>query len=88
MRYAALLIVSLMVGCAPLPAQRTITIVKTVPQYPPAALYSEDGDCRHAPERTSGTVRDLSVSLIYERAAVDACRGDRAALRQWAKDGK
>lgn len=88
MRYAALLIASLLAGCAPLQPSRTITIVKTVPVYPPTALYAEDSGCKHGPERASGTVRDMATSLIYERTAVDTCMGDRAALRQWVKDGK
>ena len=84
MRYAALLAALCLTACGTqqLPPQ-TVTITKTVPVYPPVTLYSIDGPCNHAPARDSGTVRDLANALIDERSAVDACMGDRAALRTW-----
>ena len=66
---------------------QTVTITKTVPVYPPDALYSADGACNHAAEKR-GSVRTLANDLIGERAAVDVCLGDRAALRQWKKENQ
>jgi hypothetical protein len=85
MKYAALLLVVLLGACAVTPQlpPQTVTITKTVPVLPPDALYSVTGPCNHSPALSSGTVRDLANALIDERAAVDACLGDRAALRDW-----
>jgi hypothetical protein len=83
MRYAAILALFLTACAAQNTPPQTITITKTVPVFPPDALYSVDGGCDHGPTLTQGTVRDLANALIDERAAVDVCKGDRSALRDW-----
>lgn len=65
------------------PVPHTITITKTQPVFPPAQLYGLNDGCAHGPVRASGTVQDLANALIDERAAVDVCLSDRAALRGW-----
>ena len=84
-RFALLLALALSACAAPQNPQ-TVTITRTVPVLPPPTLYGTDGGCKHAPARASGTVRDLATTLIDERAGVDECLGDRAALRQWVRD--
>lgn len=74
---------ALLAGCAA-PVPQTVTITKTVPVYPPAALYDDGSTCQHAPARASGTVYDLAQALASERGAVTRCMADRAALRSWA----
>lgn len=74
-------------ACSSVPVPpETVTITKTVPVVPPANLYSLVSGCQHGAVRNEGTVRDLANALIDERAAVDVCLGDRAALRGWAID--
>jgi hypothetical protein len=89
MKKAALFLCVFLAACAvePMPPQ-TITITKTVPVYPPATLYSDGGGCDHGAAIEQGTVRDLANALIDERAAVDVCKGDRAALRKWRADNE
>lgn len=85
MKKFIVLVTMALTGCASAiqaPPQ-TITITKTVPVVPPASLYSVTGGCEHGATR-NGTVRDMANALIDERAAVDVCLGDRAALRNWA----
>lgn len=86
MRYIWLALFLTACGTAQTTPPQTITITKTVPVYPPDALYSADGGCNHAPALTAGTVRDLANALIDERAAVDVCKGDRSALRDWKSE--
>ena len=83
----ALTALGLLAGCAA-PSMQTVTVTKTVPVYPPAALYDDGPTCQHAPTRTSGTVYDLAQALASERGAVSRCLADRAALRSWAQGMK
>jgi len=76
-------------ACANTPMQpKTVTIVKSVPAYPPDTLFAAAGGCNHAPAHAAGSVRDLANALIDERSAVSVCLGDRAALRQWEQQNK
>jgi len=78
-------------GCASSAIQlppKTVTITKTVPVYPPEALFSAEGGCSQIAVMTSGTVRDLANAMIDERASMDVCLGDRAALRSWYEQVK
>jgi hypothetical protein len=86
---AASLVVLLSACAAQQPQQiKTVTVTKTVNVYPPDSLYGLTSGCRHSPSRKTGTVNDLADALISERAAVDVCLGDRAALRNWVKNSK
>jgi hypothetical protein len=89
-KFVALLSALLMSACATStqPTYKTVTVTKTINVYPPESLYSLSGACRHSPTRKSGTVNDLADALISERAAVDVCLGDRAALRNWVSNSK
>lgn len=88
-KFVAAISVVLLSACAATPPTiKTVTVTKTVNIYPPAPLYSETGGCRHSPPRRAGTVNDLADALISERAAVDVCLGDRAALRNWVNNSK
>lgn len=65
------------------PEVRTVTVHVTTPVYPPQSLYADSGPCVHGVRPLGDTVGDMVDALITERLAVDACRADRAALRQW-----
>ena len=86
-RYLLALMTVVLAGCATTVPQ-TVTITKTVPVYPPTALYDDGPTCQHAPARSSGTVYDLAQALASERGAVTRCMADRAALRSWAQELK
>lgn len=88
MRTVCIFIAALCVGCTPPAPPGTVTVTKTVAVYPPASLYGPDDGCKHGAAHTTGTVADLAYALVDERAAVDVCLGDRAALRKWRADNE
>lgn len=89
MRKVMMVFTVALAACSTVPdTPQTVTIIKTVPVVPPENLYAVGGGCSHGPARDSGTVNDLANAFIAERAAIDVCLGDRAALRQWSVDVK
>lgn len=59
-----------------------VEVVDSSPFRPPATLLR---DCPH-PERDPATLRDMVDLVLDYTSALDACNGDKAALRQLYED--
>lgn len=67
-------------GLTPLSLMLCLTACSVTPLTPPPDLLA---DCRHAPAPTERTNGALAGAVQAERAALDRCNADKAALRAY-----
>ncbi len=75
-----LLCLTLCASCSARPKVVTVPVVDRV--LPPAALIQDTA----RPEWVGATNADLVEHALGLRGALDSCRADKAALRQWMEE--